>query len=93
MPGPRYSKEEFARLGEDQYQRSVLPYLKDSDKRKFVVDIESGAYEIDSSEIAASDRLWARISDPQPWVVKVGSRYTRLFGAAGRLLAERSPVL
>ncbi len=89
MPGPRYSKDEFARMGDDQYKRCVLPYLTDSDQGKYVViDIESGAYEIDASEIAASNRLWARIPDPQPWVVRVGFRYAWRFGAAGREATE-----
>jgi len=85
VPGPRYSKEEFAHRGDELYERSVLPHLTDSDKGKYVViDIETGNYEIDSSEIAASDRLWTRIPDAQPWVVKVGSRHVWRFGAASR---------
>jgi hypothetical protein len=77
---PRYSKEEFARRGDEMYERSVRPYLQASDAGKFVViDIETGAYEMDEDELAASDRLFMRIPDAQAWVVRVGSRYVRRF--------------
>ena len=85
MPRPRYSKEEFARRGDELYEQCVVPHLVDADKGKFVViDIESGDYEIDSNEAVASDRLWTRFPDAQPWVVKVGSRHVWRFGAASR---------
>jgi hypothetical protein len=45
-----------------------------------VIDIDTGAYEIDEDELAASDRLLARNSDAQLWVTRVGSRYARRFG-------------
>ena len=84
MPGPqpRYSKEEFARRGDELYQRSVLPQTENEDEGKFVViDIETGDYEIDSDELTASDRLLTRNPDAQVWLTKVGSRYVRRFGA------------
>ncbi|MEK7249045.1 MAG: hypothetical protein AAB209_01350 [Bacteroidota bacterium] len=78
---PRYSKEEFARRGDEMYERVVRPHLQASDKGKFVViDIESGAYEMDEDELAASDRLFMRMPAAQAWVVRVGSRYVRRFG-------------
>lgn len=80
---PRYSKEEFARRGDEIYQRSILPCVEADDEGKFVViDIETGAYEIDADELAASDRLLARHPDGQIWLTRVGSRYARRFGAS-----------
>jgi hypothetical protein len=80
-PQPRYSKEEFARRGDEIYERAVRPRIEAGDEGKFVViDIETGAYEIDEDELAASDRLVARNSDAQLWVMRVGSRYARRFG-------------
>jgi hypothetical protein len=38
-------------------------------------DLETGAFEVDASEIAACDRLEAQI-----WMVRIGSRYVRRFG-------------
>ena len=78
---PRYSKEEFARRGDQIYEKSIRQHLKKSDIGKFVViDIETGEYEIDVDEIAASDRLLARIPDAQVWLRRVGSKYARSFG-------------
>jgi hypothetical protein len=80
-PQPRYSKEEFARRGDEIYEHDVRPRIEAGDEGKFVViDIETGAYEIDEDELAASDRLVARNSEAQLWVMRVGSRYARRFG-------------
>ena len=84
---PRYSKEEFARRGDEIYEREVQPHLKQDDLGKFVViDIESGAYEIDPDEIVASDRRLARRPDAQVWLVRAGSRYSRRFGPHRQVL-------
>lgn len=75
---PRYSKEEFARRGDEIFDRDIAPHLADEDPSKFIViDIESGAYEIDEDELAASDRLLVRKPDAQMWLRWVGSRYAR----------------
>lgn len=78
---PRYSKEEFARRGDAIYERAVAPQLKPADKGKFVaIDIETGAYEIDEDEMAACDRLRARVPQSQTWMVRAGYRYVHRFG-------------
>ena len=78
VPKPRYSKEEFARLGDEIYDRDISPRVGPDDEGKFVIiDIETGAYEIDQDELAASDRLLARRLDAQIWTRRVGSRYAR----------------
>ena len=90
MPGrqPRYSKEESARRGDAIYQREICPRLEADDQGKFVaIDIETGEYEVDNDEMAASDRLLARIPDAQIWLVRVGSRYVRRFGPRQRSLS------
>jgi len=79
--GRRYSKEEFARRGDAIYERDIRPHLKPEDNGKLVaIDIETGAYEIDADEMAVIDRLYARVPDAQPWVLRVGSRYVHRFG-------------
>jgi hypothetical protein len=79
-PQPHYSKEEFARRGEEIYERDVRPRVETGDEGEFVViDIDTGAYEIDEDELDASDRLFARNSDAQLWVTRVGSWYARRF--------------
>ena len=70
--------EEFARRGDEIYNRDIQPRLKPEDKGKFVaIDIETGAYEVDPDELAASDRLLARVPNAQTWLRRVGWRYAR----------------
>lgn len=78
---PRYSKEEFARRGEEIFERDIRPRLKRAPARHFVlIDIETGDYEVDESELAASDRLRARNPQAQIWQRRVGSPFTCRFG-------------
>jgi hypothetical protein len=78
---PRYSLDEVARRGDEIYEREVLPRLGPEDEAKFaLIDVETGDYEVDRDEIAASDRLLARRPDAQVWTRQVGSKYARRFG-------------
>jgi hypothetical protein len=82
---PRYSKEEFAKRGDAIFENDIRPHLKNEDDDDFVaIDIETGAYEIDANEMAACDRLDARVPDAQVWLRRVGSPYARSFGGRGR---------
>jgi hypothetical protein len=77
----RYSREEVARRGDEIYEREVLPRLGAEDEGKFaLIDVETGDYEVDRDELAASDRLFIRHPDAQVWTRQVGSRYARRFG-------------
>lgn len=77
MTTRRYPKEEFARRGDALYEQ-LMPAFAPSDDGKFVViDIESGDYEIDADEIAASDRLLIRRPNAQSWLARIGARYAR----------------
>ncbi|HEV2846210.1 MAG TPA: hypothetical protein VG477_15245 [Thermoanaerobaculia bacterium] len=81
LPQPRYSKEEFARRGDEIYERDVLPGLGPEDQGKFVaIDIETRDYAMAADELSACDLLRSRLSDPQVWLRKVGSRYLYRFG-------------
>ncbi len=78
---PRYDQDEFARRGDSLYDREVLPRLLAEDVgRSVVIDIETGASEVDSDELAAMDRLLARVPSAQPWLRRVGSRHARRIG-------------
>jgi hypothetical protein len=78
---PRYGIEEFARRGDAIYERDILPVIAEGDVGKYVaIDIETGAYEVDANELAASDRLLARVPDAQTWLRRVGARYARRIG-------------
>jgi hypothetical protein len=53
-PEPHYGKEGFARLGDEIYERDVRPRIEAGDEGKFmVIDIDTGAYEIDEDELVA----------------------------------------
>jgi hypothetical protein len=85
----RHPKEEMAELGEAIFEKFIRPRLKHEKKSAFVaIDVETGAYEIDDDEGAASDRLHARIADAQVWMRRVGSRYIRHFGGRGKEAAS-----
>jgi hypothetical protein len=78
---PRYSKEEFAQRGDALYETVVRAQVEEGDHGKIVaIDLETGAFEIDSSEIAACDRLETSHPDAQIWMVRIGSRHVRRFG-------------
>lgn len=78
---PQYSKEEFAQRGDEIYERDIHPRLESKQEGDFVaIDIETGAYEIDADEMAASDRLRLRNPEAQIWLRQIGSRYARHFG-------------
>ncbi len=83
----RYSKEEFAQRGDAIYENDVIPELTPDDDGKFAaIDIDSGIYEVDADELAAGDRLRARVPAAQIWMVRVGSSYVHRFG--GRVRRE-----
>ena len=76
---PHYSKDEFAKRGDRIYERDIHLHLTPEDEGKFVlIDIETGAYEIDADELAASDRLLARRPAAQVWMARVGLRAARI---------------
>ncbi|MBE9064676.1 hypothetical protein [cf. Phormidesmis sp. LEGE 11477] len=82
---PKYSKEEFARRGDEIYESRVRPQIDagdatqggSNDRRIVAIDIESEDFEIDENEIAACDRLESRRPNAQIWIVRIGSRYVR----------------
>nr|WP_238361226.1 hypothetical protein [Iningainema tapete] len=51
------------------------------------INIETGDFEVDKSEIGACDRLETRHPDAQSWIVRIGSRHVRRFGGRTRTTA------
>jgi hypothetical protein len=82
---PRYSKEEFAQRGDDLYETRIKSQIETDNQGKIVaIDLETGDFEVDESEIVACDRLEKRHPDAQIWIVRIGSNYVRRFGGRGR---------
>jgi len=68
---PRYSKEEFARRGNEIYEREVRPKAAAQDHGRIVaIDIESGAFRVADDTITATRDLIAQIPDAQIWVLE-----------------------
>jgi hypothetical protein len=72
---PRYSKEEFARRGDEIYEAQVRQQVEAGNHGKVVaIDIETGAFELDDMPMVAVDRLYEKYPNAQPWVVRIGHR-------------------
>jgi hypothetical protein len=84
--GPRHSKEEFARRGEEIFERTIKTAVANRNPQDFVaIEIETGSYEVDADELAATDRLHARIPGAQVWIRRVGSPFARRMGGGQRM--------
>ena len=78
---PRYSKEEFAQRGDALYDSQIRSQVEEGNHGKIVaIDLETGDFEVDASEIAACNRLEVSHPDAQIWMVRIGSRHVRRFG-------------
>ena len=72
---PRYSKEEFARRGNDIYETHIRQQVEEGNYGKIVaIDIETRAFEVADTPMVAVDRLYEREPDAQPWVIRIGHR-------------------
>ena len=68
-----WSSADVTERGQALYERDILPTLDPSARGKFLVlDVESGDYEIDSSELAALKRVRARRPDARVYLLRVG---------------------
>lgn len=86
---PRYSKEEFARRGDEIYNRDIRPQVEADNQGKFVaIDIETGAWEMGDNGLNACHRLHARVPDSQTWLVRVGHPYLHRLGGPRRILKQ-----
>jgi hypothetical protein len=73
MPYAKYSAEEVAERGEALYESQVRPLVADGNRGKFVViDIETGAWEMDADDLTATKRALARRPDAVLYGVRVG---------------------
>jgi hypothetical protein len=78
---PRYTKEEFARRGNEIDQQHIRSLVEPDHRGEFVaIDIESGEWEVGSNALDVCDRLIARQPDCQTWLVRVGFPYVHRMG-------------
>jgi hypothetical protein len=77
----KYSKEEFARRGNEIYETQVRPQVEEGNHGKIVaIDIETGAFELAKDTMIASDKLLERYPDAQIWRVRIGHKGVHRFG-------------
>lgn len=78
------SDEEFARRGNAIFEERVRPNVDvDEEKHKFVaIDIGTGEYEVDESEVDATDRLIERHpgAEGRIWLRRVGYEHAHRLG-------------
>jgi hypothetical protein len=73
MSTHRLTADEIVRRGEEIYQREIRAKVEATNKGKFLaIDIETGAYEIDEDDLAASKRLLARHPNVQIYGLRIG---------------------
>jgi hypothetical protein len=71
MPYTKYSADQVQMRGEEIYERQIRATVEAGNKGKFVViDIETGEYEIDDNDLAATKRALAK----RPGAVLFGLR-------------------
>ena len=74
MPYQKYSPNEVAARGQEIYDRDIQPRLAPDDQGRFVViDIETGEYEVDDSDLAATKRALAKRPEAILYGVRVGA--------------------
>ena len=79
---PRYSKEEFARRGNQIYESQVRSQVEEGNQGRIVaIDIETGAFEVADDLVSAAKQLSARVPDTQTWFVRIGHSAVDHFGA------------
>ena len=90
---PRFSKEEFARRGDEIYERDIRTHAESVHHGEFVaVDIETGAYELDPDDYTATERLLGQGPDAQIWLLRVGYPATyRMGGGPSATKSEEWP--
>ena len=75
MANLEYTAEEIARLGEEIYERDIRVKVEPEHDGEFVVvDVVSSDYEVDESDVAASDRVLARNPGALLYFMRVGRR-------------------
>lgn len=79
---PRYSKEEFAKRGNEIYESQVRSQVEPENHGKIVaIDIETGAFEVADDVVMASEKLLANYPDAQTWFIRISYPAVYHFGA------------
>lgn len=78
----RYPKEELAQRGQQLYESGIRQQVEAGNEGKIVaIDIESGDFEVDETVMGATERLFERRPDAQPWGIRIGYPAVYHFGS------------
>ena len=73
MPYDKYTPQEVSSQGEAIYKQQIRDKVEAEDKGKFlVINIETGEYEIDPDDLAATKRLLAKHPDAVLYGLRIG---------------------
>jgi hypothetical protein len=71
----RYSQEELAQRGQALYASRVRQQIELGNEGKIVaIDIETRTFEAVENILPATNRLFERYPDAQPWVIRIRHR-------------------
>ena len=78
---PRYSAEETARRGDALYDQQIRAQVEAGNEGKILaIDIETGAYVVEATVVAAAHRLRAQYPEAEIWFVRIGHRALHRIG-------------
>jgi hypothetical protein len=81
MRHSRYSTEEIATRGREIYEKRLRDKLEPDNIGKFlVIDIETGEYEMDEDDLAASMRAYEKKPDGARFGMRIGYRSSGSIG-------------
>jgi len=85
MPYAQYTPTEVREAGEEIYRRQLQEQLEPAENGRFlVIDIESGEFEVDDTDLAATKRMLQRRPDAVLYGMRIGD------GAAYRLGGQKT---
>ncbi len=85
MSHPRYTSEEIVERGEALYNQQIRAEVETGNESKFLVlDIETGAYEVDEDELAAVQRAKANNANAALYIMRIG--YATAYRLGGQVV-------
>ena len=84
MAHPRFSAEEVQRRAEEIYERKLRQQLETDENigKVLIIDVETGDYEMDTDEIAATHRALAKHPGAALWGLRIGYDAMQALGGA-----------
>jgi hypothetical protein len=87
MPHAQLTAEEIGRRGQEIYDRQIRSQVETGNRGKFLVlDVETGAYEMDADDLTASKRLLARLPEALLYGMRIG--YPTAYRLGGRRMVK-----